>query len=244
MPTLSQSPVATSIDSACQIDALTNLPPATVFEVVMPHGMGTAFMSDLGLITAAHVVGDRGIIGLRTPGTDDPLVGARVTHVNVANDVAILEVPDDLQVSALSWADEVPGVGDCVAAWGGPEGNFGTHTGIVSSVGRMYVESSANVLPGNSGGPLVNASGDVIGMVVSHLPDAEPPLSQAVSTAVIQRTPVPSNAFVAQDNAPLFIALLLIVGLLVTLVIVLLIVIRRTHRKRPVIKITLDEETA
>ena len=244
MPTLSPSPAVTSIDSACQIDALTNLPPATVFEVVMPDGMGTAFMSDLGLITAAHVVGDRGIIGLRTPGTDDPLVGARITHVNVANDVAILEVPDDLRASPLSWADEAPGIGDCVAAWGGPEGDFGTHTGIVSSVGRMYVESSANVFPGNSGGPLVNTSGDVIGMVVSRLPDAQPPLSQAVSAAVIQKTPVPSNAFVAQDNSPLLVALLFTLGLLVALVIVLLFAIRRSHRKSPVIKITLDEETA
>lgn len=244
MPVHQHNPAAASADAACQSDTLTSLLPATVFELVAPDSLGTAFVSDIGLITAAHVVGDRGIIGVRTPGTDDPLVGARVTFVNEANDIAILEVPEELEASVLPWADEAPGVGDCVAAWGGALENFGTHLGVVSSVGRMYVESSANVFPGNSGGPLVNASGDVVGMVVSRLPDADPPLSQAVSTAVIQKTPTPANAFVDQSGDPLLAVLLVIVGLLAALVVVLLVVIRRTHRKRPVIKITLDEETA
>lgn len=244
MPVLRQEPAVTSADAACQSDTLNTLPPATVFELVAPDSLGTAFVSDIGLITAAHVVGDRGIIGVRTPGTDDPLVGARVSFVNEANDIAILEVPEDLQTSVLPWADQSPQIGDCVAAWGGVEENFGTHLGVVSSAGRMYVESSANVFPGNSGGPLVNAAGDVVGMVVSHLPGAEPPLSQAVSTAVIQKTPTPANAFVDQGGGPLLVVLLVMVGLLTALVVVLLVVIRRTRRKSPVIKITLDEETA
>ena len=81
-------------------------------------------------------------------------------------DVATVKVNQTLPIleSAFS-AGHAPGVGESVLAYGSPLGLEGTATvGIVSAIRGGYIQTDAQINHGNSGGPLVNAYGDVLGL--------------------------------------------------------------------------------
>lgn len=83
--------------------------------------------------------------------------GADVATVKVNATLPILE-------SAFS-AGHAPSVGESVLAYGSPLGLEGTATvGIVSAIRGGYIQTDAQINHGNSGGPLVNAYGDVLGL--------------------------------------------------------------------------------
>ncbi|MGD0726097.1 MAG: trypsin-like peptidase domain-containing protein [Spirochaetia bacterium] len=100
------------------------------------------------------------------------------------NDLAVLSattVPDDLKPATLVSSASLH-VGDEVIAVGNPFGVFfSTSDGVVSGLGRQYtsretgatlknlIQFDAAVNPGNSGGPLVNRNGEVVGIVTSLL---------------------------------------------------------------------------
>ena len=99
-------------------------------------------------------------------------------------DLAVLSamtVPDDLKPATLASSASLR-VGDEVIAVGNPFGVVDTVTdGIVSGLGREFtsretgvtlknlIQFDAAVNPGNSGGPLVNRAGEVVGIVASLL---------------------------------------------------------------------------
>jgi S1-C subfamily serine protease len=81
-------------------------------------------------------------------------------------DVALVKVNASLPTldSAFS-SGHPPTVGDSVLAYGSPLGLEGTATvGIISAVRRGYIQTDAQINHGNSGGPLVNAFGEVLGL--------------------------------------------------------------------------------
>ena len=66
----------------------------------------------------------------------------------------------------------LPDVGTAVLVFGSPEGLEGTvTTGIVSAIRDGFIQFSAPVSPGNSGGPVVDYLGHVIGMTESKIVD-------------------------------------------------------------------------
>lgn len=81
-------------------------------------------------------------------------------------DVALVKV--DVPMTVLTSAYEAghpPEIGDSVVAYGSPLGLEGSATvGIVSAIRGGYIQTDAQINHGNSGGPLVNASGEVIGL--------------------------------------------------------------------------------
>ncbi len=91
-----------------------------------------------------------------------------VVKVRPAHDLALITVSADLP--ALEPADTPPRVGDPVMAVGAGGGLEGTVTaGIVSAVERRvdaetWLQISAQISPGNSGGPILNTQGQVIGV--------------------------------------------------------------------------------
>jgi S1-C subfamily serine protease len=139
---------------------------------------GTGFVIDREghVVTNAHVVQEAERASLRVEGEE--LVPARIVGADLSTDLAVLKVdPDDMDLVPLPLGDasEVQ-VGDEVLALGNPFGLEDTITsGIVSARQRRItapngyaidgiIQTDAAVNPGNSGGPLVDAAGRVIGV--------------------------------------------------------------------------------
>lgn len=93
-------------------------------------------------------------------------------------DLAILDVPSLQSIPTLSTA-KAGSTGSIVYALGSPQGVDNTITqGILSNrevyfSGQPYLQFNASVTHGNSGGPLVNEYGQVIGVVTWGLPDSQ-----------------------------------------------------------------------
>jgi serine protease Do len=164
-------------------DAMPQLPPelAPFFRgQPMPRGpqppmggMGSGFIVDKdGLVlTNAHVVADADEVIVKL--TDQREYRAKVLGSDAATDVAVLRIDaKDLPVVQLGDPAKTR-VGDWVVAIGTPYGLDNTVTsGIVSAKSRAlpgdsvvpFIQTDAAVNPGNSGGPLFNANGEVIGI--------------------------------------------------------------------------------
>jgi S1-C subfamily serine protease len=147
-------------------------------------GVGTGVVIvDKGIIlTNLHVVADARRIGVVF--FDGMETEATVISTQPENDLAVLQaksIPDDLVAATLrSTADLAPG--DEVLAVGYPFGiGPSASSGIISGLRREYqsqdgkrilsnlIQFDAAANPGNSGGPLVTADGEVIGIVTGIL---------------------------------------------------------------------------
>lgn len=149
-------------------------------------GVGSAFvLSDGRIVTAAHVVAEAASVAVMQ---GDMAHEAVVVGIDAENDVAVLETSADLDGYAfeLSRTDVSPG--EPLAVIGHPLGEPLTITaGTVSRVDAALwpdFQIDASVNPGNSGGPVVRADGDVVGMAVSKDVEAAG-LAYAVRAEVI-----------------------------------------------------------
>lgn len=149
-------------------------------------GQGSGvIIDDAGhVLTNDHVVsGAQG--NVRVTLTDGRILEGEVVGADASTDLAVvrlLDAPDGLQTAVLGDSQDV-GVGDPVMAVGNPLGLANTvTTGIVSAVDRPVstrgtdggegavtsaIQVDAAVNPGNSGGPLFDAEGRVVGITSS-----------------------------------------------------------------------------
>ena len=160
--------------TAAKLDAVRPIGdvPGSVVAVFSGSGMGSGFLvsNDGYLLTNHHVVG--GATTVRVRWSDGFETTGEVVRVDKRRDVALVKTsPHGRQPLALRRA--TPGVGDAVFAIGTPldEKLQGTVTkGIVSANriidGFAYIQSDVGVDHGNSGGPLVDDKGRVIGITV------------------------------------------------------------------------------
>ncbi|GLQ06419.1 DegQ family serine endoprotease [Sneathiella chinensis] len=106
---------------------------------------------------------------------DGEKIAAEVVGTDPKTDVAVLRIdPDGKDITSVKWGDsDKARVGDWVLAIGNPFGLGGTVTaGIISARGRDirsgpyddYIQTDASINKGNSGGPLFNMKGEVIGI--------------------------------------------------------------------------------
>ncbi len=163
------------IDSVTQIQVAGVSDPDTGEQ---RRGQGSGFLvDDTHIVTNEHVVAGGETIDLQYINGD--WTSTRLVGTDFYTDLAVLEadhVPDG--TTPLSLSTERPVVGQQVLAIGNPYGLEGTATqGIVSGVNRTLdmpdrsfsfsnvVQTDAAVNPGNSGGPLVNLDGEVIGVI-------------------------------------------------------------------------------
>ena len=103
----------------------------------------------------------------------------RIVNSDQANDLALLQGPAESFKVHAKIRDRAIHSGDSVVAIGFPyhgllTSDFTVTTGIVSSLSGMlndtrFLQISAAVQPGNSGGPLLDTSGDIVGMVAAKL---------------------------------------------------------------------------
>ncbi|HEY6452346.1 MAG TPA: Do family serine endopeptidase, partial [Steroidobacteraceae bacterium] len=137
------------------------------------RGQGSGFIiSPDGLVlTNAHVVKDADHVVVKL--TDHREYKAKVLGIDGQTDIAVLKIDaHGLQTVRLGNSDNIH-VGDYVLAIGAPFGLAETATaGIVSAKSRSlpgdsavpFIQTDAAVNPGNSGGPLFDSSGAVIGI--------------------------------------------------------------------------------
>ncbi|GHF53959.1 Do family serine endopeptidase [Seohaeicola zhoushanensis] len=136
-------------------------------------GVGTGFVikSDGQIVTNAHVVDGADTVTVTL--ADGRKVDAKVIGSDPATDIALIQAEaKDLPTVSFGSSDALR-VGEGVVAIGSPFGLGNTVTsGIVSALGRdihsgpfdNYIQTDAAINKGNSGGPLFNASGEVVGI--------------------------------------------------------------------------------
>lgn len=139
-------------------------------------GSGFLMHGDGHVVTNEHVVAGAQTVSVRFSNGDD--VDARVIGTDASSDVALLklaDVPAGVTPLQLGSATSLQ-IGEPVIAIGSPFGLEGTVTsGIVSALGRELqapngftidgaIQTDAALNRGNSGGPLIDASGRVVGM--------------------------------------------------------------------------------
>jgi serine protease Do len=174
--------------------------------------LGSGFIIDPSglIVTNNHVIANAEQITVTL--SDDTAFQAQVIGRDSVTDLALLKVDVKAPLPAASWGDSSKArVGDWVLAIGNPFGLGGTVTaGIISATARDirsgpyddYLQTDASINRGNSGGPMFNLSGEVIGInTVIYSPSggsigigfaipsalAQPIIEQLKSTGKVER---------------------------------------------------------
>ncbi|MBW3573679.1 MAG: trypsin-like peptidase domain-containing protein [Actinobacteria bacterium] len=149
---------------------------ASVFTVVSATGRGSAWVIESDgvrsrLVTNLHVVGLGAVPGSRVQVVREDLrLDGEVLVTDESRDLAVVVVDHDLPT--LPTAGDRPRVGEPVLVIGSPLGlEQSVVTGIVSAFRPGHVQISAPLNPGNSGGPVLDARGEVIGVAVLKVGD-------------------------------------------------------------------------
>ncbi len=137
-------------------------------------GTGVVLTQDGYVVTNAHVVENAMSIAVQL--TDDRVFEATLVGIDEVSDLAVLHIDTQDLIPAQFGDSAVMRVGDTVVAIGDPLGvEFrGTYTnGIISGINRevdvgertmTLIQTNAALNSGNSGGPLINCFGQVIGI--------------------------------------------------------------------------------
>ena len=140
-------------------------------------GSGFVLTEDGYVVTNHHVV--EGASGVTVTMHDGTEYDAKIVGTDETNDVAVLKITETVQLQAvLIGSSEALNVGDQVVAIGNPLGEL-TSTltvGYVSAKGRdvttdgktiNMIQTDAAINSGNSGGPLFNSQGEVVGITTA-----------------------------------------------------------------------------
>ncbi|MGH8666687.1 MAG: DegQ family serine endoprotease [Burkholderiales bacterium] len=137
------------------------------------HGIGSGFIigPDGTILTNAHVVKDASEVTVKL--TDRREFKAKVVGVDPQTDIAVLKIDAENLPSVKLGDPKDLDVGEWVVAIGSPYGFENSVTsGIVSAKSRAlpdgtyvpFIQTDVAVNPGNSGGPLFNLEGEVVGI--------------------------------------------------------------------------------
>lgn len=139
-----------------------------------PLGIGSGFIisQDGYVVTNHHVIAKADEIIVTLPNGDE--YDAEIRGSDPKTDLALLKLKDAKNLPTVAWGDDSQSrVGDWVLAIGNPFGLGGSaSTGIISALGRDirsgpyddFIQVDAAINQGNSGGPLFNMDGRVIGI--------------------------------------------------------------------------------
>ena len=152
-------------------------------QLVPASGSGFIISTDGFVVTNNHVIENAREI--RVSLADGRTVAAELKGADPSTDIAVLKI-DETGLRALSFADsEALQPGQIAIAIGNPLGLQHTVTaGVVSALGRTLrasngrliddiIQTDASLNPGNSGGPLVNSLGQVIGVNTATILSAQ-----------------------------------------------------------------------
>ena len=146
--------------------------PGETARRVKTYGSGFIIDSSGIIVTNKHVID--GALEIKVLFNDGDRVPARLVAVAAMLDLAVLKVDVDHPLPVLKWGNsEALQVGDAVLAIGNPLGlGISVSAGIVSALNRdiqdtpfdNYIQTDAAINHGNSGGPLVDLNGEVVGV--------------------------------------------------------------------------------
>jgi serine protease Do len=151
--------------------------------VMMGFGSGVIYTDDGYILTNNHVVQDaeRVLVVLH----DRRYLEAEVVGRDPSTEVAVVKIQGNGFPTATIGDSDAIGLGDWALAMGSPMGlQFSVTAGIISGIGRdigilraqpeanagttapleHFIQTDAALSPGNSGGPLLNSAGEVIGI--------------------------------------------------------------------------------
>ncbi len=143
----------------------------SVVSIITDRGMGSGvFIADNGyVVTNSHVIDSAGYVRIYT--YDKKIYNAVLVGSDDSSDIAVLKINASYAPLQFDNSEEIK-VGGKVIALGNPKGlDFTVTEGIVSAVNRKvgnspigYIQIDVPLNPGNSGGPLVNTQGKIIGI--------------------------------------------------------------------------------
>ena len=183
--------------SGAVIGALERVAPAVTFIEVVHHaarsrgrrpqqgsGSGFLFTPDGYLLTNSHVVHGSERVTVRL--NDDAGCDADLVGSDPDSDLAVLRIGSATALPYVEFGDSAKlRVGQVAIAIGNPLGYSKTvTTGVISALGRTLraisgrlmhdvIQTDAALNPGNSGGPLVDSGGRVIGVNTAMIPQAQ-----------------------------------------------------------------------
>jgi serine protease Do len=142
-----------------------------IVQIATPYSMGTGFyLKDKNLIvTNEHVVRDNREVVINGEGFEKQMT--KVIFLDIYHDLAFLQAPSIIEAPSVEFfkGKEIER-GEVVIAAGHPFGlKYSTTQGIVSNIEEekndlIYIQHDAALNPGNSGGPLINKSGEIVGI--------------------------------------------------------------------------------
>lgn len=140
-----------------------------VVQIATPFSTGTGFiLTDNGyIITNEHVVRDNKTVVVQTSKLHKRV--CRIIFIDQKYDIAILQYEDEAHNHTIEFSNEIR-LGQEVIAIGHPLGlQYSVTKGIISSLeyqhgGISYLQHDAALSPGNSGGPLLDNQGQLVGI--------------------------------------------------------------------------------
>jgi len=166
-----------------------------------PSALGSAFLvGPRLLITNAHVA-DAGSPVLAVGPVRIPM---KIIRTDEKNDLAVLSVDVDLTSKPLPLASALVSPGEQIFAIGNPEGlektiSQGIISGLRKREGRELLQVTSPISHGSSGGPILNAKGEVVGVAVGMLEDGQN-LNFAVPVALVKAILEQKAEVVAASN--------------------------------------------
>jgi len=182
LPSPSAKAAASIQGAVVHVQAYVDDPKKKDSEIESGVGTGVVIKDDGTILTNFHVIS--GAKKLRVTFFDGTESDAVVIGVQPEKDLAVLKpqkIPDDLEPAVLGSSQQLA-PGDAVVAVGFPFGiGPSVSSGVVSGLNRSFkspdgkqslsglIQFDAAANPGNSGGPLINMSGEVVGIVTAIL---------------------------------------------------------------------------
>jgi S1-C subfamily serine protease len=178
----------------------------------MAYGTGVVLTSNGEILTNNHVINGATSVKVRDVGNDRTYT-ASVVGYSQANDVAVIQLKDASGLRTASLGDSgTVSVGNKVVAIGNAQGQDGTPsvaTGRVTALNQSItasdegsgfseqltglIETNANIQPGDSGGPLTNTHGQVVGLDTAASTGSSWQFSSASGGSATQAYSVPIN---------------------------------------------------
>ncbi len=156
---------------------------AVLIQSAAGHGSGFFITKQGHILTNAHVVGDALRVRVVTAGKKEKLI-AEVLRKNKARDVALLKletIPENLDITTAAIRKSWPKVSEEIYALGAPSHTRMQDTltkGIISAhrknfrvfgIQMDFLQSDVQIIGGNSGGPIFDAYGNIVGMSAASL---------------------------------------------------------------------------
>ncbi len=173
MPVSSLPSIADLVENVSQ--SVVNIVVRTESGETTSEGQGSGFIiSDKNeVVTNYHVI--EGGNSINVEFNDGQVYPARVLGTDEETDLALLQIKTQEKIPHLSFKQDGDiRIGDWVVAIGNPFGiGQSTSLGVISAIGRErvdsgnyvdYIQTDATINRGNSGGPLFNLDGDVVGV--------------------------------------------------------------------------------